>query len=742
MSFPRAAFFSALLILSGCSGGTDAPEPRPRFALDELSIHAGDTLRTFFLSDRKGGFLMGRAGAHVAFSPSWSVDGGSILRTVEVLIEDTLLDASRVRGVVIRPDRVEMNFGPGCVVWSPLEGLPERTWGVTIRVQTDRDVRVALRLIPGAGFSEAAGEEGISWRQREGRVLTLFGGAGTVRSTRGLEFHPGRDHRAMLLLGPSRMPADQLVSLHSRLAEMMDRRTTRMEQVLERSYLRLSDSLMTRALAWARLSVDAMVVARAETLVVSSLPWDGAYDGRANLQSLPGMDLISGEYSTAAGILRSWGATQDSSGGRTFGRIASRLHGSPPDYRGVDVSAWFVRGVYDYVVATGDTAFVRGLFPAVRRSIDGMRRNNVKGNSLAIHRADETWMGKSRFEGFRGPYAAVEVQTLWQDQQMIGSILAQSRGDSALAKEWGRGAAGTAAEFAKAFVDTGRDVVYDFLDGEGKGIDVLRPNGMLALDGIEGERIRQALLKRSVRGLLYSQGPATMAQACGVSPSVPAGPHSTDGPVIPWLAGPFAYGLTRADRQDLAYRVCRVLAGVSLGRGMVGTIPEILPAGSNALETDGEYFHGASLLGTSEFLRTMVQDFLGIHVDVPSSVIRCEPKLPPEIRSADFTVYLDVHPVRGSYRRIGGTGRMSLSLPDVPRPVKWRFIWVLENGDAWIGAVRLPPNSSATAVFMPDGILVYQDGEEKKPEEAWLVKAFTRGGEPGDLPTAEEPSSP
>ncbi len=728
MSLTRAAFFSALLTLSGCSGGTEAPKPRHHFTLDELSIQVGDTVRSFFLSDKKGGFLTGRVGARVVFSPSWSVDGEVILRAADVLVEDTLLDASRVHGAVVRPDRVEMDFGFGRAAWAPLEGLPELTWGVTICLQADRDVRALLGFTPGERFAEVGREGGISWQDGGGRVLTLCGGAEATGTDRGLEFRSGREHRVMLLMGYSRVPADELMSLHSRLAELMGRRTERMEEILERSYLRLSDSLMTRALAWARLSVDAMVVERAETLAVSSLPWDGTYDGRSNLQSLAGMALISGEYSTAAGLLRSWGATQDSSKRHTAGRIASCLHGSPPEYEGVDVGAWFVRGLYDYALVTNDTATVQKLFPVVRRSIEGMLRNNVNGKHLVVHRADETWMGRARFEGSRGPYAAVEVQTLWQYQQMIGCILAQSRGDSALAKAWGRGAAGTAAEFARAFIDTGRYIVYDYLDGEGRGVDILRPNGMLALDAIEGERIQQALLTRSVRGLLYSRGPAML--------------EGESGTVVPWLAGPFAYGLTRADRQDLAYRVSRVLAERILGAGMVGTVPEVLPSGDDGARLERETFHGASLLGTSEFLRAMVQDFLGVHVDAPSSVIRCAPKLPAEIRSADFTVYMGAHPVRGSYQRIGETGRMNLSLSDVPRPVKWRFIWVFETGDAWIGAIRLPPGSSATAVFMPDGLLVYQGGEEKKPEESWFVRGFVRSKELGELSMAEEASAP
>jgi glycogen debranching enzyme len=511
-----------------------------------------------------------------------------------------------------------------------------------------------------------------------------------------------------------------------------------MEGLLERSYLRLSDSVLTKALGWCRLSTDAMLVERAETLAVSSLPWDGSFDGRANLQSLAGVALAPGDYATAVSLLRSWGASQDVTKRPTSGRIASRLHGSPPEYKGVDIGAWFARGVYDYVVASDDTAAVRALFPVVRRSISGISRYNTTRTNLVVHRNDETWMGEGRFADSPWPYSAVEVQVLWRYQQLIGGILAQLRGDTALAKLWMRGALKTAEQFAKVFVDTGRSVVFDYLDGAGKGVDVLRPNGMLALDGIESERAQQALLKRSVAGLLYPQGPGTLVKTGRGFLRDPAGEgsRSTDGAVIPWLLGAFTYGLTRADRQDLAYGVTRSLGERSLDRGMVGTIPAALTAGNDGEALRDGAVQGASLLGAAEFLRSMYQDYLGIRVDAPSSVIRCEPKLPQEIRSADFSVYMGSHLVTGSYQRIGETGRMDLQLSDVPRPVKWRFIWMLENGDAWVGAVRVQPGASATVVFTNNGMLVYKDGQEGKPEEAWCIRGFARSKEIGEMTLA------
>jgi glycogen debranching enzyme len=655
-------------------------------------------------------------------------------------VNDILLDETMIHDAVIRPDHVCLDFGEhGRVRYAPIEGLPAGTWGLSLTLDAGPDAGVSVRLLPESEYSRTGSEGEVSWRNRRGQnVLTLYGGARATEVDGNLVFPKGGDHRGFLLLGNSSPSPGQYAALHSRLPELLAARTERMEKILARSYLRLSDTVMTKVLAWAKLSVDAMIVERAETLAVASLPWDGSYDGRANLQSLAGMALISGEYATAASVLRGWGASQDVVKRPTFGRIASRLRGSPAEYRGVDVSAWFARGLYEYVVATNDTMPLGAMFPVVRRSIEGMRRNNTTRANLVVHRSDETWMGEGRFDGSPGPYSAVEVQTLWQYQQMIGAILAVLRGDTALARGWFQGAGATASEFAKAFVDTGRSIVYDYLDGRGRGVDLLRPNAMLALDGIDGERIQQALLKRSVTGLLYPQGPGTLVKTGHGFLPEPVGEvsQSTNGPVVPWLVGPFTYGLTRADRQDLAYSVTRSLAVRSLGRGMVGTIPEVLGAGGNEDGPGAGFIHGASLLGAAELIRAMYQDYLGIRVDAPSSVIRCEPKLPGEIRSADFTVYMGPHVVHGSYQKIGATGRMNLSLSDVPRSVKWRFTWVFENGDAWIGAVRLQPGTSATAVFTPHGMLVYEDGEEQNPEESWFVKGFARRGEIGDMPLA------
>jgi len=144
-------------------------------------------------------------------------------------------------------------------------------------------------------------------------------------------------------------------------------------------------------------------------------------------------------------------------------------------------------------------------------------------------------------------------------------------------------------------------------------------------------------------------------------------------------------------------------------------------------------------MGMAEFVRTVYQDYLGIRVDVPSSVLRFEPKLPPEINAAEFTVYMGDFPIVGSYLREKDRGRFTISLPDLPRPVKWRFIWTLDKGDAWIGSLSVHPGSTISIVAATEGILAYEGEKEMRLDEQWFVRGFSKKNDTPLLRLADFP---
>jgi hypothetical protein len=126
-------------------------------------------------------------------------------------------------------------------------------------------------------------------------------------------------------------------------------------------------------------------------------------------------------------------------------------------------------------------------------------------------------------------------------------------------------------------------------------------------------------------------------------------------------------------------------------------------------------------------------------VDVPSSVIRFDPKLPPGVPDAEFTVTMGSHPVSGSYHREGEASRMMLSLSRYPRPVKWHFVWPFDGGDAWVGSIRVEPGTTVTIVASPKGILAYEGEHEVRLDEKWFIRGFARSRELAALHLAAPP---
>jgi hypothetical protein len=673
----------------------------------------------------------------------WSIDAKPVVTGLAVSVDGQSLGGETLDSAQVLPDRiVQYHTGGIQVRIAPMESPALKGWGLAVSIKASKQSNIAIRVMTSQEFSPKDGDgDRIDWcgKGQQG-TLTAYAGGSAVLLDGALEVNHS-DSLTLLLIAAKNAPEDmRLLALYEDVPGSFQRRADRMEALLNKGYLRISDNLLTRAVAWSKLSLDALLVGGEDTLAVSSIPWDGSFDGRANLQSLPGLALVGGEYETAASILRRWAKSQDNQRTRrTYGRIAQKLHASSPVYDGVDVSGWFVRGIYDYAVATDDTLQTTDLYPVIRRTIEGLKRWNADKDNFLRHEAGETWMSPERFGASPGPYAAVEVQSLWQFQQVIGAYIAQLAGDTATAKTWARGSMETSIHFAETFIDTARGIVYDYLDRNSHGVDILRPNGLLALDGVDGERNQQVLVERTVGSLLYASGPGTLAQGekgfrAGVDDSPP-----TNGAIATWLTGPFIYAVSRYDRLDLALTVVRNLARRAMEEGMVGALPAYLPAATEKEPLEQTKRQDASLTGMAELVRCVYQDFLGVRIDAPSSVIRFEPKLPPDILDAEFTVYMGPHPVQGSYHRERDHARMTLSLSDVPRPVKWRFIWILDNGDAQFGSVTVRPGTAVTVIIAARGMLAYEGEREVKLEEQWAVPRFSRRNEAHQLRLADLP---
>jgi len=730
-------------ILFGCSGEASGPTPRSRIRLNDLGVAVRATGRGFFLSDKRGGFVTGTLAGDASQSPAtWSVDGREIATGVDVRVDGQIVTGTVFASGVVYPDEVRGRSADGMsVILAPVEQPSMHDHALSVRLELPSPKELAVRIRPGRGFVPVRGREGatrMQWEQAgDGAVLTISAGAVAYERDGWLVLPATSLARCLIVLSSG----ESAGSAGARIADSLDSfrrsRHERMERVLNSSYLTTSDTVLNKAISWMKLSLDALVVEERDTFAVAGLPWDGSINGRDNAQSIVGLGLATGDYRKTAAILRSLARWQDTVATRqTYGRIPDRIFEGSATYRGADIAPWFVREMYEHVTYANDTNLVRTMFGVVRRSIEGTKNFHADERNLLTHGASETWMGTERFltGGVKGPvggkgFRAVEVQLLWHFQQLIGSFVAEYVGEPALASSWSRGAATTSEKFNAAFIDTTRRMLYDHLDAAGRGIAAARPNPLLVLEILGNEAVQQNMIRDIFTTMVYPHGVGTLASTDRRFQSS-AGGSLYSGAVWTWLTGQAVYALTRYDREDLAYRMTRQLAVRSLSADVVGALPQAL----EVLPPDGEGFPRAaglqaSVTGMAEFVRSVYQDYLGIRIDAPSNLIRCEPKLPPEINEVDFTVFSGVHPLHGTYQRGEPVSRITMTMPDIQAPMRLNFVWAMKNGDSWRGGISLLPGVTLRIVVSADELLAYQGDRQVPVEDQWKMRGFSRAKE-------------
>jgi hypothetical protein len=714
--FMRITLFVMVAVSSlvvGC-GHPDPPnDKRFPFRVESMGISVYSPGRTYMQSDRNGGFLTGKVAPRGGVDlDSWSVDGEEILRGVAVETGRIDTGAASSDSACVFPHEVRRWYRDGTTVTlAPLElSSGEGTHGLAVRVRTERPSDITLRPVFARAVSSENGirHPGIAvWPESGMRRLILSGGDAGVRSANGIVLRgvTSADFVLLLLSSPDD-PAGTIRSLPG-IDALGARRAERMNELLNASYLRTSDDTLTGAIQWLKLSLDALLVQRRDTLMASGLPWDGSFDLRSNAQSIAGIGLSTGDFALTGAILRSIARYQETRQATPgAGRIADRIRQGRPTFAGADVGPWFVRELYEHVVASNDTQLVRELYPVIIRGLEGSYRSRTDKFNFLKHGPYETWMS-----GIPRGNRAVEVQLLWYFQQMIGSYVATYLRDTARARRWWDASVATSDNFALAFGDTSKKTLVDFLTPDGRRDTVRRPNAILSFEMLESEPMRLGVAREAVGSLMRPYGIVTRAERGADAPAY-------EGAAWTWLAGPVIYALTRYDRSDLAFPLTRSLARCALAEDMAGTLPEMFTPAPSGLR--------ASLTGMAEFLRTMYQDYLGLRVDLAARTLTVQPKLPDHLTNADFTVRAGTYPVTGRFSRTNDGERMELQADLLPSPLRVSFIWMMRNGDAWRGTTDLTAGIPLTIVFGADEATLFQGDRKMEIEGKRLLKKFSQ----------------
>ena len=353
--------------------------------------------------------------------------------------------------------------------------------------------------------------------------------------------------------------------------KLQSERGRRMQEILDRSFVSTGQPKFNKALAWAKLSLDALVTNQGMRGIWAGLPWFNDYWGRDSFISLAGATIWLGNFKAAREILTDFAAKQDTDNASTYyGRIPNLITPKETIYNTVDGTPRFVSVAWSYYTSTEDSGFLREVYPVVKRAFEGAMMHHVDKEGFLTHGDQETWMDAV---GPNGPYVrrgnrAVDVQALWLKQLAATEHFARLVGDDSVSARADRIASLLRKSFNDKFIERRRGLLYDHLGADGVPDTTLRPNQIFALELVNDASIRAGILKTVTQELDYPWGVASLYQG---DPNFHPFHHNEpyyvpdaayhNGTVWVWLTGPLVSALTEMGQQDFAFKNTTFLAG-------------------------------------------------------------------------------------------------------------------------------------------------------------------------------------
>ena len=295
------------------------------------------------------------------------------------------------------------------------------------------------------------------------------------------------------------------------------RKKKRLQRLLSSCPVHTDQARFNTALAWARISLDGLIMNQSGRGIYAGFPWFANYWGRDTCLSLPGSSWVTGQFLLARKLLSSLAGQQDERrGSKTFGRIPNLLEPGTRMYNTADGTLWFVRQLEEYGRYSGDTITLKKLFPAVENALEGEIRLRTDPHGLVRHGPAETWMDAG---GDAHPVTprddrAVEIQALWQAALTAGSRLAGLCGRAPLADRWQCWADQVSDVFQRLYWDPDRGYLYDHLNSDGSPDRQIRPNALLALtvtrDPLLTLKQERSVLQKLLRRLVTPYGVSTL----------------------------------------------------------------------------------------------------------------------------------------------------------------------------------------------------------------------------------------
>ena len=716
-----------ILIVLLCSTSLFAQKPAGRVpvTLDELMIETHRPDRRVTLTSPLGSVYSTETLRENRFvDQGWRIDGAEVLEDYSIWLDHRPLDRSKAVRVEVYPHQFKRFYPDGLVekvslldslhvlvveldncnakevIAYPLFRETERNQGYVTNF--DRNIMLMGRQnhLQRIDEYDRPAVVAMTW-QGENLWTAGFYDTTTINGSFAPSnirtVNPVTRHTLIFAAGDSAQPTLTAIKFAGKNHErMLAKREARFEKFLNDSYFRTNDSTFDKALRWAMLSLEGLMMDGNHVELLSGVPAGTTSHEEDVAVAFRGAALVNGRFEKAAQLLR---------------RAADDVDRHPSALS----SMMFTRNVLEYLNATGDSSLLKEVYPLIKRGIEKNLSSHTDSSGFLLHGDGETWMHAAGPRGELTPRGnrAVEVQALWAQQLAAGVILATRLNDVASTTRWAAARTRLSSNFGKTFVDRRDTMMVDRLLPSGSADHAVRPNGLFALDFVEEGRMRDRIFQKLTESIVYPHGVGSLSQTDAAfrpyhhdEPNYPSNAGKFNGVISSWMSGEWTDRAVKYGFADVAYTVTSNQVRQILDQGPVGTLPEcvdvVSKSGSDSPESSGKYSHAPAL---AEFIRTAYQSYFGVQIHPTSDghpSVSIEPRLPKGFTSIDADIRIGAGQIHVEVDRVART--MTISSDSLKVGIPLTVSLPLDDGTTISGTTTLVSHGIRRFVFEESGV--------------------------------------
>ena len=615
--------------------------------------------REYSYTDKKAGYWYGTTHQEeLQWYSGWNMAKKRILADYTISVDGDILDRGEAECTVY-PERLERRWSNALETFRMVDNLPIIHIGIeTDAAETSLDLD---RTLIADTYKADGYEFFIPAEAPDKRIMLAEDGA------KGFVLTYGTEEECRALLSEFLANGDTL---------MKARKDRINSLVTEYNPVKSNLPELDKALDWITITMDELITEQQGNGIYAGLPWFNEYWGRDMFISMPGACLVTGQFEVAKQILKDFVQLQDTDpASETYGRIPNRANLEGILYNTTDGTPRLVIQALELAEYSGDTEFLRELYPAIKLSINASIANYTDLHGYLTHADADTWMDVKR-NGIPGSHRgnrANDIQALWYKQLVAGSKIAAMMDDTGSAEGWSGIAQIMASYFEKEFCDKENTLIYDHLNADGTPDLQMRPNQLYCFELISDSDFKQKVTRRVWEELVYPWGVASLAQW---DPQFHPQHenwhyyHKDDayhnGTIWLWNNGEAMQRMIEYGQKEEAWKLFKNMNRQALHEGAVGSLSENADAhprkGQNWVNRSGTFLQAWS---NAEHLRVWYQYFLGIRPDMLNGRIIIDPQLPAEVTSLETSVKIGGGTLHYKY----SDGKVKINLEDIDAEV-------------------------------------------------------------------------